>query len=661
MAQNEKGGADLDIFEGLGKKSVRTSSGTQQRSVPPPPPSIRQNESKRTLVGMTAPQTLPGAPTPGGGGFPPPPSTPSRVPPPPPGRGSLPPVGPGAKASAAAPLPVTQAQTKPNVDVDWDDDDEATQVFAEDATQVFAEDETKVLEEDKTRALPTGAATPAPKPAAGMPAAVSSRPKATLLGLTAPAVVPPPNSRPNRPLSTPPPPPPGAFSRPPSFASPSYPPPPTINPSAPPPPMNTQKGLGGMPPWGGAVPTPAPMPAPSPSPRGSGADYTPHAPPARAAMESTQMLQPRMGLTPSRVAVAIVAVVAAVLGVMLLMPSKGKIVVNVSDSRGATVNRLDVFVDGEKTACATAPCYLPFALGTHEVKVVADGYDVPAPQAVVVKSSDPATVNFVLGSTNGSGIKVGGAQAGVKLYVDDKEIGPLPQVVRDLTPGDHTIRVAGSERYQALERHVTVERDKLEDLGTITLKVLKGKVTVSLGTQGARVFIVSGADRRELPMLPISVDIDTAKSWSLEGTKAGYDDYRQLISFDDGQAEKTYTVTLEPKGAGAATPPSYAPAPVAQYSPPPTYQAPAPAPRAAPPSGGGDTGGGGEAFLNINSIPPSTCILDGKSLGSTPRIHVSVKPGSHTVKFVDSDDGLTKTIFVNVSSGETKPAVAKLN
>ncbi len=42
-------------------------------------------------------------------------------------------------------------------------------------------------------------------------------------------------------------------------------------------------------------------------------------------------------------------------------------------------------------------------------------------------------------------------------------------------------------------------------------------------------------------------------------------------------------------------------------------------------------------------------------------MHVSVKPGAHTVKFVDSDDGLTKTVSVSVGAGETKPAVAKLN
>jgi serine/threonine-protein kinase len=158
-------------------------------------------------------------------------------------------------------------------------------------------------------------------------------------------------------------------------------------------------------------------------------------------------------------------------------------------------------------------------------------------------------------------------------------------------------------------------------------------------------------------MLPISVDIDTTKSWSLEAGKVGYEDYRQLISFDDGQAEKAYTVTLEPKAAGAIL---VAPAPnYANYSSPsPVAVAPRPSPAAA---GAAPVAEGGEAFLNINSIPASTCFLDGRSLGSTPRVHVSVKPGSHTVKFVDSDDGLTRTMVVSVGAGETKTAATKLN
>jgi len=187
--------------------------------------------------------------------------------------------------------------------------------------------------------------------------------------------------------------------------------------------------------------------------------------------------------------------------------------------------------------------------------------------------------------------------------------------------------------------------------------VLKGKATISLGTPGARVYLVSGADRRELPMLPISVDIDTAKSWALEGSRPGYMDYRESIAFDDGQAERNYTVSLDPRPAGGG---GYQSAPM--YSPPPvSAPAPAPAPVRRAPAESAGASEDGEAFLTMNSIPPSTVFLDGKSLGSTPKVKVTVKPGSHTVKFVDAEDGLNKTVTVSVGAGETKAAVAKLN
>ncbi|MGO9835157.1 MAG: PEGA domain-containing protein [Polyangiaceae bacterium] len=641
MAQNEKGGADLDIFEDLAKKGAppRPSSG---RSVPPPPPSLRTDVGKRTLLGVTAPAAMPSAP-----GFPPPPSSPSRLPPPPPGRGSLPPVvaPPSKSAATPAPSPVKAANS---VDVDWDDDDEATQVFAEEATHIFAEDATHVLDDDKTKAIPS-----APMPAAGMPAPVPSRPKATLLGLTAPQGLPAPSRPPAR--STPPPPP---VSRSPGLPSGGFSFPPTINPGGPAP-SSTQRGLGhaGAAPWSSLPPPPA-MPSMQGMPALPRQASTPeYATPPPRNMEATQMLAPRVSPVGMRLIIGAAIGLAALAIFLVVAPSKGSIVINVSDQHGSPVNRLDVFVDGKKTPfCDTAPCTIPDqGTGSHEVKVLVEGYDAPAVQAVVVEARRPTSANFTVGSSRGTGIKVSGVQAGVKLYVDDKELGPLPQDIHDLSPGDHVIRVAGSERYQPLVQHVTVERDRVEDLGTITLKVLKGKVTVAPGTGGARVYIVSGSDRRELPMLPISVDIDTTKSWSLEASKPGYEDYRQLISFDDGQAEKAYTVTLEPKGAGS--PPPAAPAPYYNPSPGPVAAAPRSNPTPAPPP----AAEGGESFLNINSIPPSTCFLDGRSLGSTPRVHVSVKPGAHTVKFVDSDDGLTKTIFVSVGAGETKPAVTKLN
>jgi serine/threonine-protein kinase len=379
--------------------------------------------------------------------------------------------------------------------------------------------------------------------------------------------------------------------------------------------------------------------------------WSPH--PAR---ESTALVRPPPSRTGLWVFVGLAGVCAIVVGYVMFGPKQGTAVVNVTDAKGATVNRVDIFVDGRKV-CDTAPCKVdPLVTGAHEIKVLADGFE-SATQTVTIESRKDAIVSFPLGGSKaGSGLKVAGSQPGVKLYVDDHEVGPLPQEVHDVAPGDHTMRIAGSDRYQPLEKHVTIDKDQLDDLGTVILKVLRGKATISLGTPGARVYLVSGTDRRELPTLPISVDIDTTKTWSLEASKPGFEEYRQPISFDDGQAEKAFNVTLDARAGGgggpavAWTPPQASPPP--QSAPPPVQQDRTPPP---PPAAEG------ESFLNINSIPPSTCFLDGHSLGSTPRVHVSVKPGSHTVKFINADQGLTKTVTVSVGAGETKAAVAKLN
>ncbi|HEY1695843.1 MAG TPA: serine/threonine-protein kinase [Polyangiaceae bacterium] len=678
---NDKSSSDLDIFEGLGKKGASARPAPpppSSRATPPPPPGrLGGDPMKRTLLGVTAPSTMPSA----GGGAPVPPpgmGPGSRTPPPPPGRASLPPVvAPPPRSSAAPPPPsrvsshgpppaaapisanMSAAATAPNptpvVDMDWDDEDEATHIF------------------DKADDGPPVAKNAAPIPAAGTPPPPSlAKNKATLLGLTAPmqAPPPPPSMSQPAPRPTPPPPPPAsnAFARA-SGGPASFPPPPTINPIPPPP--QTQQGMGPNPfmtspsaapppasmrnPLMGVLP-PAPLPAPMPVPMGRPLSVPEYQPPPRA-MEATALVRPQQSRTGLWVALGLVGIAAVGVAVFLLMPHTGRIAVNVNDanakSGSGSINRVDIFVDGRKTPCETAPCIVDqVSAGSHEVKVLAEGYDTPPSQSVNVESGKDVNATFALSSaTKVAGIKASGSQAGVKLYVDDKEIGPLPQEIRDLTPGDHTIKIAGSERYQPLEKHVTVTKDSIEDLGNIQLKVLKGKATISLGTPGARVYLVSGSDRRELPMLPISVDIDTAKSWALQATKTGYTDYNQSIAFDDGQAEKSYTVTLDPKTAAVSAP---------VYSPSPAAPAPAPAPAAPAPRDNGGDETSSEAFLNINSIPPSTCFLDGRSLGSTPKVHVSVKPGAHTVKFVNSDQGLSKTISVRVGAGETKPAVAKL-
>jgi len=66
-------------------------------------------------------------------------------------------------------------------------------------------------------------------------------------------------------------------------------------------------------------------------------------------------------------------------------------------------------------------------------------------------------------------------------------------------------------------------------------------------------------------------------------------------------------------------------------------------------------------LLTINSIPPSTCFLDGKPLGATPKIRVTVIAGTHQVTFVGADPGKTKTVYVDVEPGGAAMATANLN
>ena len=53
-------------------------------------------------------------------------------------------------------------------------------------------------------------------------------------------------------------------------------------------------------------------------------------------------------------------------------------------------------------------------------------------------------------------------------------------------------------------------------------------------------------------------------------------------------------------------------------------------------------------------------VLDGKPIGQTPQVHVTVNAGSHQIVFVNADQGLRKQVTVTVGAGETKVAAAKL-
>ncbi|MCL2823293.1 MAG: PEGA domain-containing protein [Polyangiaceae bacterium] len=249
----------------------------------------------------------------------------------------------------------------------------------------------------------------------------------------------------------------------------------------------------------------------------------------------------------------------------------------------------------------------------------------------------------------GSGFLVSSKQQGVKLFVNGSEVGVLPQTIKNLPPGEHKVKFEGpSDRYAVVEKTITVTPDKVEDLGDIKLDVKKGKAVLQLVTRGAKIRLVTSdgenrqVDESNFSGDQFSVDIDTAKEWTLEATKAGYDDLKLPLSFADGQAEKTFRIELRERGKASDE--------VAKTTSPPRG-AGGSAP-AKPPAAGAAQPATGNGTLRINSIPPSRVMLDGRPVGQTP-LSLSVSPGSHSVVFIHPEMG-RKSASATVKAGETK-------
>ncbi len=642
MADN-KGGSDLDVFEGLTKKpagrpsfpppggpgSAKTGS---TASIPPAgglPPGPPPRERPKTMLGIAPPPTA----------LPPPPSAPSlakgnSLPPPlnPPGRGSTmlmntvpvaaPPPGgslpPGPPPSlrgggALPPLsrppgapglpPVTSPPTKPvaghtpksakgaGVDMDWDDEDEKTNIY------------------DKEETVKELGQMSKPMPAAGAPARPNLGAAAALAagsgGMAGPASIPAPLPRP-APVPLPPP-----------------------------------------------APLPATGPLPNPLTTTGGAIAS--AQPSR--MDHTQLVRnPAPSRTGVFVGLGLAAVAAVVIGFFVMGSRKGSVLVIVK-SGGRNVDTAQVSI-GDRNVCDKMPCRVADLKPENiTVKATAPGYD-QGDQTAKVLAGDEIIVTIELPRARdlaaeaaaaaaatkaatpvGTGFKASGP-AFVKVSFDGKDLGPLPQEVKDATPGDHKVKFYATDRYQADERTVTVKDGVLQDLGAVKLKVLKGKASLTLETTGARVTLVSGSDRKAIPVFPISVDIDTSKQWVIEATKTGFDDFKLPISFDDGEAEKNFAISLNEKGKKKPDPVKVDPTKDPKVDPTKDPKA------ATPPDSG-------TATLNINSIPPSSCVLDGRPLGPTPKAGVSVPSGTHTVMFVHPEKGKKSQTFT-VKGGETK-------
>ncbi len=413
-----------------------------------------------------------------------------------------------------------------------------------------------------------------------------------------------------------------------------------------------RKLLGTTTPKTQAVPDAPPPPmsrpsAPVPSPPKTTQRRAPVVTPAVATLEPKSVPP---GPTPNRTPLMVAAIVAVGLVAALfffLRPSTGGLVVTVAGPGNKPIDNVQVLINGQ-VRCESSPCRLEdLKADTYLVTAKAEGYQDTAELAVQVTGGQDAVHNIPMLKASGTGIRVKAEGTGLRLFIDDREVGPLPQELKDLSPGDHKLKVAG-EHFETWEETVTVKADEMQTIGPLKLKVVKGLAMIKDGgnAEGARVVLQSGEDRRSLPTLPINLHIDTSKPHSLIATKKGFETFKEDLTFEDGQAERTFEIKLEPEGedseeAGKEQAAASAPKQPARRS---TNRPKAPARAKA-----------GKATLSFNSIPASKIILDGRPLGMTPRVGVSVTAGSHTVVFLHK--GQRKAKSVSVNAGETKTVI----
>ncbi len=339
-----------------------------------------------------------------------------------------------------------------------------------------------------------------------------------------------------------------------------------------------------------------------------------------------------------------------------------------------------MFVNGTER-CTATPCEVKgLGSGSYTIRAQGADHEPSADQAVTVESGKATAANILLkAGVSKPLLTVTSASPGLRVLIDGKDRGTAPLELSDIAAGQHTIRVEG-EGFEPAEQSVNIVPGTPQTVGPLTPKLVKGALRLELGSnaEGAQV-LVNGKSIRSLPA---TLELDAADSHDILVRKAGFEDFERKVTFSPAEPKLDLTITLtEGSGGGgggghhvASDKPSDETTSAQEESPagesdkkpdflsaikgtrkeekPKDDKADAKKPGDKPVATGKGT-------LNINSVPPTTVLLDGKPLGKTPRAGVSVPAGSHSVTFIHPEKG-RKQVKVDVPSGGSKNVTIRL-
>jgi serine/threonine-protein kinase len=79
-----------------------------------------------------------------------------------------------------------------------------------------------------------------------------------------------------------------------------------------------------------------------------------------------------------------------------------------------------------------------------------------------------------------------------------------------------------------------------------------------------------------------------------------------------------------------------------------------------PGGGGGGGPAGGNGTLRVQTTPWSQVYVDGRLIGNTPQMNISLPAGRHQVRLINPDFDIRETVSVNIRAGQTETLIRRL-
>lgn len=275
---------------------------------------------------------------------------------------------------------------------------------------------------------------------------------------------------------------------------------------------------------------------------------------------------------------------------------------------------------------------------------------VPEEPTVAAGPTEPSSPTPPTTAT--AGFSLTSDPAGATVFVDGSERGTTPVTLSDLAAGPRQVRVVASGRLP-WESTINVVAGSILPLAPVALAPA---VTVSFTSDpsGAEVTLVRGSTRERVGTTPCETSVDPSADWTVEMESAGYRTWSRELRIRAGSTTHEVEATLAEERVAVV---SMRERPIAISTMEPTTTSTMVDEPVTPPT---MTEAGGSGTLRINSRPWSQVFVDGRLIGNTPQMNISLSAGRHQVTLVNPDFNVRHTISVNIVAGETVTRIEDL-